>query len=420
MILGYPVFNYFVLPCLLALVVLFKSNISLRLQNVHEWAFLAFCVYMFYQTIVGVISQQDVRILVFSIFFISLFLLMVWVRTQARDSSPHVPWFLNTIGLASLYAITYLTLGIFMSFLFGDQYRGQGYAFVGSSVAIIPIFAALCILPILAHNGKNICTLKPAVLLFSAVAVCLLYDSRALSAIVFFVTCAIVFLGKPRFFYKNMFLCGAVLGLLYGGYAVQFNHPFAHIVPINTDVFSVKTDRSSTKSDVVTLKRDSGRAATVIQGRDSGRAASVFQGRDTGRIATFEVSMTAVLETNPLLGNGWYSSREQIKPFYYRIKGKKGVEEGADSPRLYLAAFHALLFDTGYLGIMLLFINWLLSLLQVVKNASLMATLYFVGVFTVVLGISAIGQCQILPIYYVFFMPNGLKFLITNSRYWAA
>lgn len=394
MLVGYPVVNYFVLPSLLALAVIYKSDISLKLKSVHEWAFLTLCIYMFCHTIFGVVDQQDIRILIFSAFFVSVFFLMLWVRSQLKEASLYLPLFLNTLGLASLYALIYLAIGVTMLFVSGNQFRGQGYGFVGSTVAIIPIFAALFTLPILAQAGENLCRQKPALLLFSSCAIAILYESRSLAAIVFSIAIAMVCLGKSKFFLKNALLSVAVLATLIGGVAIKYPQPAAvHILPLNLMALSVDLFKSNST------------------------ATSIFQERDAGRFSTFEVSWTATLETNPVFGNGWYSSKEGVKPFYYRIKGKKSAKEGAASSPLYLAAFHALLFDTGLLGILLMLFNLALSILQVVKRTSLMVRLYAGFFFITILGFSVVGQCQIMPIYYLFFMPNGLMFLIASSSY---
>ena len=389
---GYPVTSYVLLPTfLLAILILNTGLIRLRLTT-HDAFFILMCMYMGMQSIRGAYVIEDIRILVFVVLFLSLILLLIWVKSMR-----HIFQFLhykNTcfktkiIRYGVLYNLLYIFTGLILEFYGMSKYDSQGVFWAGTSVAIIPSFVVMALAPRIVSLYK-IKTLDVYLLFLSGIVVALYYDSRSLVFLVMFVS-LYFFLQRYRktttFFQRLsqyvVIILVFMLIYFFSGGGSNSKYLVNRFVPINIE----NTDRKG-----------------------------IVQESDIGRVLSVKSAIIGTLDTNPIFGNGFYTGRVLMIPYYNAVRNEAGLPSVSglnDRGVLQLSGFSAFLFDTGAVGLLLIIINSIYSYREVVRRQSFTFKLYMLIVFFVFFGFLLTGTPQVLSTYYLYLLPGAFSYLI--------
>ena len=106
------------------------------LCKTHTVLLIFFSLYMLFQTIIGIVENEDFRIIRWSVFYIGLIPLYVSVLLSLNDSKISGSYVLLVI---ILYFFIYLLIGIYFYFNTGNQFYSQINLIAGTSYAFFPI-----------------------------------------------------------------------------------------------------------------------------------------------------------------------------------------------------------------------------------------------------------------------------------------
>ena len=376
-IFGYPVAGYLLLPIFLSYIFFIRKYKLIKYKTYHGLAFAALISFLLFSVILSIYSIQDFRLLIFIPFFLSIFALDKFLLSHVSFDEKFYNLF---IKYGFYYAIFYLIFGLIAWLKYQDIHAFQGVYFAGSSVAVLPIFFVLIFVPYLI-NAAYISRKYLYLFLISSIIVAIVYQSRTLIFTMFATTFFMVFFNKK--FKGNvllLFLCLNVPVFLLPSDGDRNEFLLGNFIPIHTQV-----DKSG----------------SVQYG---------LKNSDLGRLKSVSISTDALFDTSPLIGNGFYSGRVLMKPFYIRERPDSKIIDTLNDSPLQLASLPALIFDLGIIGCFLLIINLSLVFLRLMGQLSLIKKAHLLFVLSLFMGFSYVGSGYILPMFYIFMMPSFVRF----------
>lgn len=358
----------------------------------HFGVFFMFMAYLVFQSLRGLLVLEDIRMLRFVAFFFLLAILAyIFAKNQSVFPTPHKTRAVLIYGALMHFAM-YLGYGYYVENFRGlDRFFVQGNEWAGSTVAMFPLFciAGPVFLSLSRSAGKATAVVRSRAvgvwaLLIVTIATSFYYDSR-ISWI--FITGFLILSAKD-------------IGLLK---VLKISSIFV--------VFLLTLSLWFLPGEGILEQLSSFYRALFLAGTG-------MQESDVGRKLEI-VSAFRLIFQDPIsffMGTGFYAERHALAPHFVDVLSQHGVYTGV-SDLIRPATFSAFLAGTGIIGILLLFLCFVFTALEITYhtrggNLPVRKILLFslCGVF----GSTIVSINIDLVLFYLAIMPSGL--LIQLSR----
>lgn len=365
----------------------------------HKFVFVLWVLYMVMESVIGIMVNSDLRIIRWVLFYIELGLLSSILYYRGREFPfPPVRHFSIVVLITTvIYYIAYLTHGAIIESMlefpalgrFAAQYLTEGFLWSGTAMAIFPTIIAVPSAIFLMNDSSFKVRMLVLFSMFLMMFVGFYYDSR-MSWVIIFAICLVSF---KRFRLAKLINTIVLFGLVFYIFVPK---PLEHIGEFFYTIFEgTQTLWSPGESDM-------------------------------GRKLQFEAGLLRLTD-NPrtfLIGDGIYSHRFTInphinklyqeympeKPFnipgYEEIRAAKDVGPGGTTI-FRTTAFTALVIDTGIIGMILFYLNYIFTGHNLIKQKStqriiLLTTLFLAFMWPFNNNISEV------VLLYILIMPRGL------------
>ena len=382
-----------------------QKNVS---NPAHMFVFFLWVSYMVIESIMGIMVNNDLRIIRWILFYIELGLLssILYYRSGEFPFPPVRQFSIVVLITTAIYYIAYLAHGMIIESMLGigtlgrvaAQYLTEGFLWSGSAMAIFPTLIAMASAIFLMNDSS----FKVRMLvLFSMVLMMLVgfyYDSR-LSWVIIFAICLVSF---KRFRLAKLISIIVLFGLIFQIFMPNY--------PIGKFLYTLFEGTQ-----------------TLWHAGESGM----------GRKLQFEAGLLRLTD-NPrtlLVGDGIYSHRFTITPYvnelyrktepefrrafnvpgYEEIRAAKDVGPGGKTI-FRTTAFSALVIDTGIIGMMLFYLNYIFTGLKLIKQKSTERIILLTILFLAFMWLFNNNISEVVFLY-ILIMPRGLlEQLSTASR----
>ena len=381
------------------------SGTGLR-SSTHRLVYLAFVVYLTFQSIRGAWVLGDVRMVRFLLFFPTLGLIS-YLMSKGEFALPSGRSICMTISISALiYFSAYLIVGLmaaaregFVSVSFGAK-RGrfdlQYYGWSGTTVAVFPAFLAMASAAFCVRDRSRRARWLGWTNLILVCLTSFYYESRTLMIAI--IAYSIVFfpvLGVRRS--AAACLCFVVIWFSFETWGEGYRAGF----------YEGPLDRAA--SFLAELTRSTEIRMDRVRSSDMGRRLDV--------IAAFYAIMD--VPTRAIWGSGWYTHRYVFVPYRVEAACRYGGSFRRVTDIMRPASFNAFLIDTGLVGILLFGVNFFLTGREVILQARgdrtkhVLPLLLCLGL-TVVSMFVSVNYDVIL--FYMTFMPSGLLEMLSRWR----
>lgn len=394
MVVGYGIVDEYWLACALMGVLLVVSIKKIRnVKNVfYNFHFIVFTILMFYmvfQSFVGLLVLNDVKIVRFIILFSMLWLLSFVISSFEKIfPAPPPKQFINTLfTIITLYLIIYISVGLLTEILVGrNRFELQGFIWTGTTVAVFPVFLALPIL-FLYINEKSLKAWKVTFILLAITFTAVYYDSRIIYLV-------LILLGLFSFPLKKITS------------KKIFRWQIVIIVATLSIFLAVgRKNNATAKQFLIGI----GQTVTGIMGNP--RLSDAPRRLDV--LASLDVIVCEPM--HGIFGSGMGTHKYIIVDYYNKLLSQQMGQYKSEKLRR-IATFPAFIIDTGIIGISLLCICFLATAQEIIfytkgrkeirKYLLLPLCLSFFSMF--------ISINYDLVLFYFMFMPSGI--LIQLSR----
>jgi hypothetical protein len=368
--------------------VVIKKPASFYYVTYHSFFFYLLVFYLFLSSIRGMVFLDDLRMFRWIFFFIILGLLN-FILNNYRFSINRRKVIKIIFYLSNLYFILYFLFGLFFEiFLELSRYDIQGNVWVGTS-ATIPIIL-YCISIILFYEEfktKNI-TLKIFLSIILIFFIAVYYDSRASIIMLILTTIYYFFIS----FRNKIYL--------------MLNLAFVYIF-----IFLVLINSSPIKHSVLKY------LPYEFDNYDFSLPKVIDMENDVGRIISIQAAHLTVKNAgflNSFFGSGWYTSRNILMEPVNKLRAQSGLDYLVGE--VYQpSAYNAIIVDTGYIGLILFFINFLLSVITLFK-CNAIHKFYLSLILSTIAIFSMIGNFTPLLLFYILIMPNSPIYMMVNTN----
>jgi hypothetical protein len=138
---------------------------------------------------------------------------------------------------------------------------------------------------------------------------------------------------------------------------------------------------------------------------------------DVGRIISIQAAHLTVKNAgflNSFFGSGWYTSRNILMEPVNKLRAQSGLDYLVGE--VYQpSAYNAIIVDTGYIGLILFFINFLLSVITLFK-CNAIHKFYLSLILSTIAIFSMIGNFTPLLLFYILIMPNSPIYMMVNTN----
>lgn len=392
---GYPVINesialsdeYLVfflilgaLFCIISKKIKLERESSSILQNIHNYLFAAFILYMALESARGYFIWNNPNALRWTGFYIMLGFLFLVMSYRPFSFFDRYKNLIVTISSALIYFICYLSHGIYSgifrninwSYLQGREWTGGAYA---NFPGILAIPAALIALRDKAINSR-----------WRFLALLLL-------AICFF----------SGFYYESR-ISLLVFGIFFILFALKAG--LKKIAPIILILMILLAAYFSLDGGIAKNIRN---YSNVFIGTLEGK-------HDLDRLMHLEASINSVKKDwkTFLFGYGIYSHHFVMIPYLQEISDANLRNVKVEGPVI-TESFMAYLLDTGWIGIMLLFSNFLCAGIAIFskKNSN---TVFILAILFILFFWMFVTNLNDFILFYIMIMPNGLLFNLNNKE----
>lgn len=367
-------------------------EISLRnrqagdLKNLHLWLFSFLVIYMIVESLRGISIWADLRL---SRWIIDYAALGIFAFVIAKGDFP-VPTARNAALLiaisALVYFIAYLMHGLYTeAFRHMNRFAMQGIEWSGSAYATFPIVISTPAALILLKDSVRMRRWLGLALILTSLIVAYYYDSRVsyLVILVFLIISPTVF--GYRVLIPVIFIGLAVLCSIY--YLVNWEQ-FIYSVHLYADMF---------------IKAIS---ALWAAGNPS----------DLDRYFHLQASFI-VVEDNPIaffFGYGVNSHKFIIGPYLQKMFNQAQMTVNI-SALVRTEAFTALLVDTGWLGMLLLGANFVLTAIRILIQKSRTRVILLLALIMAFFWLM-VANIQDVMLIYLMIMPSGFLFFLNSQE----
>lgn len=380
---GYALVDVLLLGMFFFLIVIVNRN-SLKIKFD---AILFFCIYILLQVIRGMYVLNDYRMIYWLYFFVIVYFSHQYLVDLFRKSRIDHHFVEMIFNYSLVYFIIYGLLGVIVS----NPDDFQGIFWIGSSGAFLVVIPLVCSHFYIFHNsGYSIAKLKlPSMMLYLVTAV--VHQSRT---------------GMYIFFIYLIFL-------VFQATAVNPKKLGLMVCVIALTLFTW----DATRDTFYTNSGSTGDAEMLMAQSMLDESSGLEDQADIDRILMV-ISIYNKFVSSPvelLIGSGWYTSRETLKPFEMQIRSRYGLSSDhmqGDTP-LQVTSLAAIVSDTGLVGLLFILYFFFKSARQILQTQApgriilllflMLNWLFFLVAysFTNVLG-------------FLLFLPNGI--LVSLAR----
>lgn len=393
MIQGHCLIEEYLIGCLVigAFLVMSVKNVycGSKKENIwdhfHKIAFLLLIIYMIVQSVRGLLLWEDLRLIRWIGYYAILGMLALIISKKKFPTPDTKKLSVLIAGSTIIYLGLYLAHGFFSEIVRGiSRWDLQGAEWSGSAYAVFPLVIALPAAIFLIRERSNLLKWVGLVVIITAVAVAICYDSR----ITLLIIIAFFLVALPKIGLRRLFLLLSLSLILFSG--VFFFGDTAKF-----------TDQIKSHSQALLES-----ACALWAPRES----------DLDRFLHFQASFDAIeeSETTLLFGYGVHSHRSVLSSYIkdsYRQNLPK-VKVGDD---IRTTGFTALLVDTGLIGILLLLANFLCVARKIIIQMNSPGRTILLTSLTMLFLWLFVGNIQDIMLFYLLIMPSGL--LIQLSCY---
>lgn len=365
-----------------------KKTISFQYLTIHKLFFYLLVFYLFFCSIRGMFVLNDLRMFRWIIFFVNLGLIS-FILNNYRFSINRQQVIKIIFYLSNIYFIIYFLFGLFFEIFLGfNKFDIQGNVWIGTSIASMPIilYGISLILFYEEFKDQNI-KLKlilSVILIFSNA---IYYDSRISIIILIFIIIYFFFTlyrKKINFILSLPFICIFITLILFNSSSIK--NSVIKYLPYDLD----KNEFSIPKK--------------------------IYNETDKGRIISIKAALLTINNSplNFIFGGGWYTARYSIIDAVNKLRYKSGFDYYKG--QVYQpSSFNAMLVDTGFIGLILFFINLLLSVITIFK-CNTKRKFYLSLTLSSIMFFSVIGNFTPLLLSFILIMPNSPIFMMINTN----
>ena len=378
---GYALVDVLLMGCFLFLINLKKTSIKIQVNAV-----LIFCIYMILQVFRGMYVLEDVRMVYWLLFFVIVYFSHLYILDLQKKDLINSYFAKRIFDFSMVYFILYGLLAL--SFTNADDYQGIFWA--GSSAAFIILIPFLCSHFILFDKSRySLSALRlPSLLLYLAVSI--IHYSRV---------------GMYLLFLYFLYLA-------YKAIAFNFKKLFLVFLVFIISFFVLDVTRTAYYDNPDTTSELGSREITQITSlMDDNNASLEDLESDAGRFLMI-LSVSKKFISSPsefLVGSGWYTSRETLKPFEAEVFSDFGMEPSHihNNKPMQVTSFAGIISDTGIIGLFFIiyfFIRSSIQILRVNSNGSLL----IIGFLLINALFYIIGFTFISIISFLLIFPDGI------------
>ena len=369
---GYPLVDVLLLAPYLFL--FFTSKLTLGTFKISlNWVTL-FCIYMVFQVLRGMYFLNDFRMIYWLLFFTIVYFSHLFLNSKIKGYRATSNFTETIFNYSVIYFIIYGLIGFFIK----NPDHFQGIYWVGSSVAFVVIIPLLFSHFILFKNSKFSLSGFRIPSLLVLVLASIIHESRTglyLFSIYLFMVALFLFIRKPN----RLILIFSFILFVIG--------------------FWDFSTRGFGKSD--------GLASTIEKFTENSEEVSDDLGRIIMVQAVFDKFINSPIDF--FIGTGWYTSRENLKPYIIILRKQFGlkIDHLSSNVPLQVIGLAAIICDTGLIGLIFVLSFFLITSKQIVRNFGggsviLISILSFNWLFYMV-GYTFVSILSIL-----IFVPNGI------------
>jgi len=374
-----------------------------RSVNDRMVCFLIWIGYIFIESFIGIVVNNDIRIIRWSLYYLMLGILLLLINKEKRFPFPSRRTFVSLVLITTtFYYAGYILHGIVFEYWLGvpklgrfmDQFMKEGFLWSGSAIAVFPTLLAMPVAVFAIREDSVGIRVLAVISIMLMMVTAFYYDSRISWVVIFF----IFFVSIKKIGLTRVALMISIFGIVYMSYIPQ---PLQRLGEFFYGTFqSTQALWSPGESDVT-------------------------------RKLQFEASIHRLLD-NPgtfMVGDGIYSHRYTILPHIqelhklylpvqkFLIPGHKETrDDTADDIKLFrTTAFSALLIDTGIIGIMLYTLNFIFMGLKVLRSRTSGTSIFLAVIFLAYMWHFNNNICDVVLLY-LLIMPNGIIEQLINQE----
>ena len=389
-IAGYAIIDVLLISFFLFFFITIKRTLKIRIN----WV-LIFCIYMILQVLRGTYVLNDYRMSYWLFFFVILYFSHLYFINYYKKFRFDFRYIKKIFNYCSGYFIIYGLLGFFVE----DPNAYQGIYWIGSSAAFLLIIPYICAhFIILEKSGYSLSGLKIGnILLF--VAVIIIHSSRTglyLLLLYLLLLLAHIVIKKPR--KLILILSFFVISVTAWDFLTR---NFA-----DTRGFTGQLDKASILAKQTAGVEYDEELAQEVVGSDFDRFLMSQ--------AIYNKALSSPVEF--LVGSGWYTSRQTLKPFSRKLRHKYGMPTDHlyyQNKPLQVTSMAAIVSDTGIVGLLFILFFFLSSSNQILKTRC-QGRMIIVSFLLTNWIFFFVGFTFISILSYLLFLPNGI--LVAMAR----
>ncbi len=368
------------------------SGKLLRGMNDRTGFFLVWVGYMVMESIIGVIVNDDLRIIKWILYYLMLGMLVCLTSKNGERFPFPSKRSLSVLVLITtvIYCSAYIMHGMIFEILFGvpglgrfmDQFMTEGFLWSGSAIAVFPMLLAMPVAIFAISDASRKVRILAMVSILMMMTVAFYYDSRISWVVIFSILLA------------------------------SFRRiRFAKVVPIvlifsTVFVFNMPAPREQVGEFFSTIFETTQALWSPGEG-------------DITRQLQFKAGFLR-LSDNPktfFIGDGIYSHRSTIIPHMEELNRlylpeqifiQPGHKETYDDTLIFrTTAFTALIVDTGIIGMMLLTLNFIFMACRVVMSKTSDRIMYLTMILLAYMWLTVNNISDVILLY-LLNMPNGI------------